>query len=110
MLFAANIILGMGIGFMEAPIMTYLGETCQPQIRALITSFPGLFVRPKYNVFSGYHKMLSLPWCNYLYPTDHVDPKSKKTKIRLYRQQHTINGYLQLAVITQLIISKFRFI
>jgi SP family facilitated glucose transporter-like MFS transporter 8 len=41
MLFAANIILGMGIGFMEAPIMTYLGETCQPKVRALITSFPG---------------------------------------------------------------------
>lgn len=42
MLFAANIILGMGIGFMEAPIMTYLGETCQPQIRALTTAFPGI--------------------------------------------------------------------
>jgi MFS family permease len=41
MLFAANIVLGMGIGFMEAPIMTYLGETCQPNVRALITSFPG---------------------------------------------------------------------
>jgi SP family facilitated glucose transporter-like MFS transporter 8 len=43
MLFTANIILGMGIGFMEAPIMTYLGETCQPQVRALITSFPGVY-------------------------------------------------------------------
>jgi MFS family permease len=42
-LFTANIILGMGIGFMEAPIMTYLGETCQPQLRALITSFPGAY-------------------------------------------------------------------
>ncbi|KAJ9579587.1 hypothetical protein L9F63_004772, partial [Diploptera punctata] len=42
MLFTANIILGVGIGFMEAPIMTYLGETCQPQVRALITSFPGI--------------------------------------------------------------------
>ncbi|PNF29285.1 hypothetical protein B7P43_G08957 [Cryptotermes secundus] len=41
-LFTANIILGMGIGFMEAPIMTYLGETCQPHLRALITSFPGI--------------------------------------------------------------------
>jgi SP family facilitated glucose transporter-like MFS transporter 8 len=43
MLFTANIILGMGIGFMEAPIMTHLGETCQPQIRALTTSFPGAY-------------------------------------------------------------------
>ncbi|KDR09649.1 Solute carrier family 2, facilitated glucose transporter member 6, partial [Zootermopsis nevadensis] len=42
MLFTANIILGMGIGFMEAPIMTYLGETCQPHLRATITSFPGV--------------------------------------------------------------------
>jgi MFS family permease len=41
MLFGANIILGFGIGFMEGPIMTYLGETCQPNTRALITSFPG---------------------------------------------------------------------
>lgn len=43
MLFAANVILGFGIGFMEGPIMTYLGETCQPNTRALITSFPGRY-------------------------------------------------------------------
>ncbi|XP_069673780.1 facilitated trehalose transporter Tret1-like [Periplaneta americana] len=42
MLFVANITLGVGIGFMEAPIMTYLGETCQPEIRAIITSTPGV--------------------------------------------------------------------
>jgi MFS family permease len=41
MIFAANIILGWGIGFMEGPILTYLSETCQPNVRALITAFPG---------------------------------------------------------------------
>jgi MFS family permease len=53
MLFAANIILGLGIGFMEAPIMTYLSETCQPQLRALITSFPGASTHPEINPSSG---------------------------------------------------------
>ncbi|PSN40576.1 hypothetical protein C0J52_10778 [Blattella germanica] len=50
MLFAANIVLGVGIGFMEAPIMTYLGETCQPDIRALITAFPGITCQVSYFV------------------------------------------------------------
>jgi MFS family permease len=41
MLYVTNVILGIGIGFMEAPIMTYIAETCQPDLRALLTSLPG---------------------------------------------------------------------
>jgi MFS family permease len=42
MLYITNVILGIGIGFMEAPIMTYIAETCQPDLRALLTSLPGV--------------------------------------------------------------------
>jgi MFS family permease len=41
MLYVTNAILGIGIGFMEAPIMTYIAETCQPDLRSLLTSLPG---------------------------------------------------------------------
>jgi MFS family permease len=42
MLYVTNVILGIGIGFMEAPIMTYIAETCQPDLRAVLTSLPGM--------------------------------------------------------------------
>jgi MFS family permease len=41
MLYIINIILGLGIGFMEAPIATYMAETCQPDLRNILTSVPG---------------------------------------------------------------------
>jgi MFS family permease len=41
-LYVTNVILGIGIGFMEAPIMTYVAETCQPELRAVLTSLPGV--------------------------------------------------------------------
>ncbi|XP_023711910.1 facilitated trehalose transporter Tret1 isoform X2 [Cryptotermes secundus] len=41
-LYVANIILGIGIGFMEAPIMTYTAETCQPEIRDTLISISGV--------------------------------------------------------------------
>ncbi|XP_073973448.1 facilitated trehalose transporter Tret1-like isoform X2 [Rhodnius prolixus] len=42
-IFAAAIILGMGIGFMEAPIITYVGEICEPRLRGTLTSYSSLF-------------------------------------------------------------------
>jgi len=42
MLYVTNVILGIGIGFMEAPIMTYIAESCQPDLRAILTSLPGV--------------------------------------------------------------------
>jgi MFS family permease len=40
-LYVTNIILGIGIGFMEAPIMTYTAETCQPELRDTLISISG---------------------------------------------------------------------
>ncbi|PSN40581.1 hypothetical protein C0J52_10776 [Blattella germanica] len=45
MLYITNVILGIGIGFMEAPIMTYTAEICQPEIRPVLTSLPGITVQ-----------------------------------------------------------------
>lgn len=42
MLYVTNVILGIGIGFMEAPIMTYIAESSQPDLRAILTSLPGV--------------------------------------------------------------------
>lgn len=41
LLYAANVILGIGIGFVEAPIMTYTAETCETEVRDILTSIPG---------------------------------------------------------------------
>jgi MFS family permease len=40
-LFVTNVILGIGIGFMDAPLMTYTAETCQTEQRNILTSVPG---------------------------------------------------------------------
>jgi SP family facilitated glucose transporter-like MFS transporter 8 len=42
MLYVTNVVLGIGIGFMEAPIMTYIAESSQPDLRAILTSLPGV--------------------------------------------------------------------
>lgn len=44
MVFIAAILLGLGIGFMEAPIVTYVGEICQPSIRGILTACAGVSV------------------------------------------------------------------
>lgn len=41
--FIANVILGLGVGFMEAPIITYVGEICEPSLRGILISYSGLF-------------------------------------------------------------------
>ncbi|KAL7033165.1 hypothetical protein ACKWTF_007494 [Chironomus riparius] len=43
-LYIAAILLGLGVGFMEAPIITYVGEICQPSIRGVLTSCAGVAV------------------------------------------------------------------
>lgn len=40
-MYIAAILLGLGVGFMEAPIITYVGEICEPQIRGILTSLAG---------------------------------------------------------------------
>lgn len=44
MIFIAAVLLGLGIGFMEAPIVTYVGEICQPSIRGILTACAGVSV------------------------------------------------------------------
>uniref|UniRef100_A0A182NQQ7 Major facilitator superfamily (MFS) profile domain-containing protein n=1 Tax=Anopheles dirus TaxID=7168 RepID=A0A182NQQ7_9DIPT len=43
-MYTAAILLGLGVGFMEAPIVTYVGEICQPSIRGILTSCAGVAV------------------------------------------------------------------
>uniref|UniRef100_A0A6M2DHG4 Putative permease of the major facilitator superfamily protein n=1 Tax=Xenopsylla cheopis TaxID=163159 RepID=A0A6M2DHG4_XENCH len=44
MLFTAAVLLGLGVGFMEAPILTYVGEICQPRFRGILTAMAGVSV------------------------------------------------------------------
>ncbi|KAJ4449190.1 hypothetical protein ANN_00587, partial [Periplaneta americana] len=48
MLYVTNAIIGVGIGFMEAPMMTYIAETCQPDMRAVLTSIPSVVVQSSF--------------------------------------------------------------
>ncbi|XP_055542460.1 facilitated trehalose transporter Tret1-like [Wyeomyia smithii] len=43
-MYTAAVLLGLGVGFMEAPIVTYVGEICQPSIRGILTSCAGVAV------------------------------------------------------------------
>ncbi|XP_059619775.1 facilitated trehalose transporter Tret1-like [Phlebotomus argentipes] len=43
-LYTAAILLGLGVGFMEAPIITYVGEISEPSIRGILTSCAGVSV------------------------------------------------------------------
>ncbi|GAB0097348.1 facilitated trehalose transporter Tret1 [Sergentomyia squamirostris] len=51
-MYLAAILLGLGTGFMEAPVVTYVGEICQPSIRGIITSCTG--VAATLGFFIGY--------------------------------------------------------
>ncbi|XP_055686788.1 facilitated trehalose transporter Tret1-like [Lutzomyia longipalpis] len=43
-LYTAAVLLGLGVGFMEAPIITYVGEISEPSIRGILTSCAGVSV------------------------------------------------------------------
>jgi len=43
-MFTAIVIMGLGVGFMEAPIITYVGEISEPRFRGMLTSYAGIFV------------------------------------------------------------------
>lgn len=42
--FVAAVLLGLGVGFMEAPIITYVGEITQPSIRGILIACAGVAV------------------------------------------------------------------
>uniref|UniRef100_A0A0K8TQS7 Putative sugar transporter n=1 Tax=Tabanus bromius TaxID=304241 RepID=A0A0K8TQS7_TABBR len=41
LLYLGAVLLGLGVGFMEAPIITYVGEICQPSVRGILISCAG---------------------------------------------------------------------
>lgn len=41
-IFIANALLGFGLGLMEAPIMTYVGEICEPSLRGVLITYTNL--------------------------------------------------------------------
>lgn len=51
-MYAAAILMGLGSGFMEAPVVTYVGEISQPRIRGVLTSCAGVMVT--FGFFMGY--------------------------------------------------------
>lgn len=42
-MYTAGALLGLGIGFMEAPVITYIGEISQPSIRDILTCCASVF-------------------------------------------------------------------
>ncbi|XP_067005259.2 facilitated trehalose transporter Tret1 [Anabrus simplex] len=48
MLYVANAIMGLGIGFMEAPVLTYVGEISQPHLRGILTAYTGVLAQLGY--------------------------------------------------------------
>lgn len=59
-MYIAAILMGLGSGFMEAPVVTYVGEISQPQIRGVLTSCAGVMVT--FGFFMGYLLGTVLPW------------------------------------------------
>lgn len=41
LLYAASCVLGLCVGFMEAPTLTYIAEICEPRLRGILTSYSG---------------------------------------------------------------------
>ncbi|XP_046688904.1 facilitated trehalose transporter Tret1-like [Homalodisca vitripennis] len=42
-LFAAVTLLGLSIGFMEAPVLSYIGEVSEPRLRGVLSTVGGIF-------------------------------------------------------------------
>ncbi|XP_055326069.1 facilitated trehalose transporter Tret1-like [Sitodiplosis mosellana] len=59
-IFVANILLGLGVGLMESPVITYIGEITEPSYRGILIAYT--------NVFGSFGMMLvlvlntMLPW------------------------------------------------
>ncbi|XP_055687055.1 facilitated trehalose transporter Tret1-like [Lutzomyia longipalpis] len=49
-MYAAAIILGLGVGFMETPVISYIGEICQPSIRGILTATTGVAATLGYSI------------------------------------------------------------
>lgn len=40
--FVAHSLLGLGVGLMESPIITYIGEICEPTMRGVMIAYSAL--------------------------------------------------------------------
>lgn len=40
--YVAGLLLGLGVGFMEAPIITYVAEISQPSVRGVLLAFANI--------------------------------------------------------------------
>ncbi|GAB0097352.1 facilitated trehalose transporter Tret1 [Sergentomyia squamirostris] len=49
-MYAAAVILGLGVGFMETPVISYIGEICQPSIRGILTATTGVAATLGYSI------------------------------------------------------------
>jgi SP family facilitated glucose transporter-like MFS transporter 8 len=56
-LFLANILLGATIGLSEAPINSYFGEICQPELRSILAGSAG----NTYSIFTVPYILVSVP-------------------------------------------------
>lgn len=43
-LYIAASLMGLSIGFMEAPTLSYVGEICQPHLRGTLASFTSTYI------------------------------------------------------------------
>lgn len=41
-IFVANALLGLGVGLMESPIITYVGEICSPSLRGVLLAYSSI--------------------------------------------------------------------
>uniref|UniRef100_A0A1B6E8P1 Major facilitator superfamily (MFS) profile domain-containing protein n=1 Tax=Clastoptera arizonana TaxID=38151 RepID=A0A1B6E8P1_9HEMI len=44
MLYGAVTVMGLSIGFMEAPVLSYIGEITEPRLRGVLSSIAGVFL------------------------------------------------------------------
>lgn len=59
-LFVASVLLGLGVGFMESPILTYVGEISHPSIRGPLLAFSNVAVM--FGTFLMYLMGTMLTW------------------------------------------------
>lgn len=44
LVFPFYILCFLGVGFMEAPVLTYVGEISEPRLRGILTSYSSIFI------------------------------------------------------------------
>lgn len=58
--FIANSCLGFGVGLMESPILTYIGEICEPTVRGVMIAYSAL--AGTFGMFCVFTLNTLMPW------------------------------------------------